>query len=218
MAVILFLLAIGVGAAIGVAVYDNNAEPASLTALQQTTDQFTLGQLLAGAAGLGFLLALLLVLAATSTRGRRARRRELRTAAQDMEDRIDELERDRAQLRNDLTQLDRAVAERDAAIAQRDHLLTYKDEELVRRQEELLRRTRRPPVDQRPPAGAGTGATSERTQYWNEPYGTQDSEPVAPMQDRPTRQFAPGHDERTGAGWAGPEGPTRPVRRPGGAT
>jgi TolA-binding protein len=210
MAVILFLLAIGVGAAIGVAVYDNNAAPASLTALQQTTDQFTLGQLLAAAAGLGFLLALLLVLAASSTRGRRARRRELRTAAQDMEDRIDELERDRARLRNDLTQLDQAVAERDAAIAHRDHLLTYKDEELVRRQEELLRRTGRPP--------AGAGAAPERAQHWNEPYGTYEGGPAAPPQDRPTRQFGPGHDERTGAGWTGPEEPTRPLRRPGGAT
>jgi len=217
MAVIFLLLAVGVGAAIGAAVYEST-DPATLTVFQETTGRFTQGQLLAIFAGLGFLLALLLLLAASSTRRRRARRKELRAARLHMEDRIAELERDNARLHDDLAQFDQAVADRDAALAHRDQLLAYKDEELARRQEELLHRAGRAPVTDRPPPSADTATAvlPDRSRYRGGPEDAQETGSAAPRRDRPTRQLDPGRDDQTDPGWAGPEGTTRPRRRPGG--
>ncbi|HEV8652300.1 MAG TPA: hypothetical protein VG276_23645 [Actinomycetes bacterium] len=215
MAVIFLLLAIGVGAAIGDAVYEST-DPGTLTILQQTTGRFSQGQLLAIFAGLGFLLALLLLLAGSSTRRRRTRRKELRTARQDMEDRVAELERDNARLHNDLARWDQAVADRDAALAHRDQLLAYKDEELAR----LLHRARQAPAPDRPrpPADTTTAVIPDRSQYWHGPEDAQETGSAAARRDRPTRQLDPGRDDPANPRWAGPEGTPRPTRRPGGTT
>ncbi len=212
MAVIFLLLAIGVGAAIGDAVYEST-DPGTVTVLERTTDQFTEGQLVGISAGLGFLLALLLVLAASSTRGRRARRRELREATHDLEDRVAELEREGARLRNDLAQRDQALAEWDAALAQRDQLLAYQDGELARR-DELLQRARQARPTNRPPQPVDT-TTSDRPRHWREPEDAQATERMPPPRDRPVD---PRRDDPTDPFRAGPEGPTRPLRRPGGTS
>jgi hypothetical protein len=131
MAVFFLLLAVLVGVVLGDALVENESTGA-ITLFGQSTDQFTDGQLLFGFAGLGILFALLLVLSVSSTRRRRARRKERRTASRELEDRATELERDNARLRSDLTQREEALAGREAELAHRDRQLALKDEELTR--------------------------------------------------------------------------------------
>jgi hypothetical protein len=131
MAVFFLLLAVLVGVVLGDALVENESTGA-LTLFGQSTDQFTDGQLLLGFAGLGILFALLLVLSVSSTRRRRARRKERRTASRELEDRATELERDNARLRSDLAQQEEALAGREAELAHRDRQLALKDEELAR--------------------------------------------------------------------------------------
>jgi hypothetical protein len=131
MAVFFLLLAVLLGVVLGDALVENESTGA-ITLFGQSTDQFTDGQLLLGFAGLGILFALLLVLSVSSTRRRRARRKERRTASRELEDRATELERDNARLRSDLAQQEEALAGREAELAHRDRQLALKDEELAR--------------------------------------------------------------------------------------
>jgi hypothetical protein len=131
MAVFFLLLAVLVGVVLGDALVENESTGA-ITLFGQSTDQFTDGQLLFGFAGLGILFALLLVLSVSSTRRRRARRKERRTASRELEDRATELERDNVRLRSDLAQQEEALAGREAELAHRDRQLALKDEELAR--------------------------------------------------------------------------------------
>jgi hypothetical protein len=130
MAVFFLLLAVLVGVVLGDALVENESTGA-ITLFGQNIDQFTDGQLLLGFAGLGILFALLLVLSLSSTRRRRARRKERRTAGRELEDQVTQLERDNARLRTDLSQRDEALAGREAELAHRDRLLASRDEELA---------------------------------------------------------------------------------------
>jgi hypothetical protein len=78
MAVFFFLLAIVGGALVGDLVWENT-DVGEVTVLDRTLVSYPQGWLLAGAAALGFVIALLLVASAGSTRGRRDRRRQLRS-------------------------------------------------------------------------------------------------------------------------------------------
>ena len=78
MAVFFFLLAIVGGALVGDLVWENT-DVGEVTVLDRTLVSYPQGWLLAGAAALGFVIALLLVASVGSTRGRRDRRRQLRS-------------------------------------------------------------------------------------------------------------------------------------------
>jgi hypothetical protein len=78
MAAFLFLLAIIGGALVGDLVWENT-DVGEVTVLDRTLVSYPQGWLLAGAAALGFVIALLLVASVSSTRGRRDRRRQLRS-------------------------------------------------------------------------------------------------------------------------------------------
>jgi hypothetical protein len=77
MAAFLFLLAIIGGALIGDLVWENTGA-GDVTVLGRTLDSYPQGWLLSAAAALGFVVALLLVASMSSTKARRARRRQLR--------------------------------------------------------------------------------------------------------------------------------------------
>jgi hypothetical protein len=216
MAVIFLLLAVLVGVVLGDALVENESAGA-ITLFGQSTDRFTDGQLMLGFAGLGVLFALLLVLSVSSTRRRRARRKERRTASRELEYRATELERDNARLRTDLAQREAALAGREAELAHRDRQLALKDEELARfggvpyseedargegetarREDDLARREeelgtgdwQRPPdeVDRRVPEG--TAVMDHAVS------GSPDAEPVAPLHDEPPWRSARA-DDRT---------------------
>ncbi len=77
MAAFFFVLAILGGALIGDLVWENTAA-GEVTVAGRTVTDYPQGWLLAAAAALGFVVALLLVASVSSTKARRARRRELR--------------------------------------------------------------------------------------------------------------------------------------------
>ena len=78
MAAFLFLLAIIGGALVGDLVWENTTA-GEVTVLDRTLVSYPQGWLLAGAAALGFVIALLLMASVSSTRRRRDRRRQLRS-------------------------------------------------------------------------------------------------------------------------------------------
>jgi hypothetical protein len=82
MAAFFFLLAIIGGALIGDLVWENTGA-GEATVLGRTVDGYPQGWLLSAAAALGFVVALLLVASVRSTKGRRARRRQLRATKRD---------------------------------------------------------------------------------------------------------------------------------------
>jgi hypothetical protein len=82
MAAFFFLLAIIGGALIGDLVWENTGT-GEVTVLGRTAVSYPQGWLLAGAAALGFVVALLLVASFSSTKARRARRRQLRAMKRD---------------------------------------------------------------------------------------------------------------------------------------
>jgi cell shape-determining protein MreC len=79
-----------------------NTSASSVSVFDQSITGFTQGQLLLLAAGLGLLLALFLRLAGSSSRARRAKRRQLRATRREVEGRVAELERENARLRKEL--------------------------------------------------------------------------------------------------------------------
>jgi lipopolysaccharide assembly LapA-like protein len=84
MAAFFFVLAILGGALVGDLVWENTAA-GEVTVLDRTVTDYPQGWLLAGAAALGFVVALLLVASVSSTKARRARRRQLRSLKRNLE-------------------------------------------------------------------------------------------------------------------------------------
>ena len=85
MAAFFFLLAIIGGALIGDLVWENTTA-GEVTVAGRTAVSYPQGWLLAGAAALGFVVALLLIASFSSTKARRARRRQLRAMKRDRQD------------------------------------------------------------------------------------------------------------------------------------
>jgi uncharacterized membrane protein YciS (DUF1049 family) len=101
MAVLLLLLAIAGGVLVGDLVMENTAA-GSVTVLDRSFTGYSQGQLLAVVAALGFLVGVLAVGSVSLRRARRARRRELRRAEQDLTAEVAELERENRGLRDEL--------------------------------------------------------------------------------------------------------------------
>jgi type II secretory pathway pseudopilin PulG len=132
MAAFFLLLAVLVGVVLVDAVLENTSN-STFILFNRSIDQLSGGELLVVFAGLGFLLTLFLFLAFGSSRGRRSRRKELKSRRRDAEGRVDELERENVRLRQELTgtreeletvnrgRVD-AVAERDRAEATADRV------------------------------------------------------------------------------------------------
>jgi type II secretory pathway pseudopilin PulG len=119
MAALFLLLAVLVGVALVDAVLENTTA-GTVTLFDRSFDQLSSGELLVVFAGLGFLLALFLFLAFGSSKSRRTRRRELRSARRDAEGRVDDLEQENARLRDELARagrVGRLADERNAATA-----------------------------------------------------------------------------------------------------
>ena len=85
MAAFFLLLAILGGALVGDLVWENTAN-GEVTVLDRTLVSYPQGWLLAGAAAIGFVVALLLVASMSSTRARRDRRRQVRAMRRDPHD------------------------------------------------------------------------------------------------------------------------------------
>ena len=84
MAAFFFLLAILGGALLGDLVWENTSA-GEVTVLGRTAVSYPQGWLLAAAAALGFVVALLLVASVSSTKARRARRRQLRSLQRNLQ-------------------------------------------------------------------------------------------------------------------------------------
>jgi hypothetical protein len=95
MAAFFFLLALIGGALVGDLVWENTGA-GEATVLGRTVDGYPQGWLLSAAAALGFVVALLLVASMSSTKARRARRRQLRSMKRDPQPRDIELAGDYA--------------------------------------------------------------------------------------------------------------------------
>jgi type II secretory pathway pseudopilin PulG len=119
MAALFLLLAVLVGVVLVDAVLENTTA-GTVTLFDRSFDQLSTGELLVVFAGLGFLLALFLFFAFGSSKSRRTRRRELRSARRDAESRVDELEHENARLHDELARagrVGRLADERNAATA-----------------------------------------------------------------------------------------------------
>jgi hypothetical protein len=101
MAVLLFLLAIAGGVLVGDLVLENTAA-GSVTVLDRSFTGYSEGQLLAAVAALGFVVGVLAVGSVSLRRSRRVRRRELRSAEEDLTAEVAELERENSSLRDEL--------------------------------------------------------------------------------------------------------------------
>jgi hypothetical protein len=86
-AFVLFALAVAGGVVVADLVWENPTA-GQVTVFGQTVGGYPEGWLLAIAAGLGFVAALLLVASVNSTKGRRARRKQLRGLRQGLEDQV----------------------------------------------------------------------------------------------------------------------------------
>jgi hypothetical protein len=96
-AFVLFVLAVAGGVVVADLVRENPTA-GQVTVFGQTVGGYAEGWLLAIAAGLGFVAALLLVASLNSTKGRRARRKQLRGLRQGLEDQVVAPEPDHAHL------------------------------------------------------------------------------------------------------------------------
>ena len=96
----LFVLAVAGGIVVADLVWENPAA-GQVTVFHQTVGGYPGGWLLAIAAGLGFVVALLLVAAINSTKGRRARRKQLRGLRHGLEDQAVAPEPDHGRLLDD---------------------------------------------------------------------------------------------------------------------
>ena len=118
MAALFLLLAVLIGVVLVDAVLENTTA-STVTLFDRSFSQLSAGELLVVFAGLGFLLALFLFLAFGSSRSRRTRRRELRSARRDAESRVEDLEHENARLRDELARAGRVgrLDERNATTA-----------------------------------------------------------------------------------------------------
>ena len=96
-AFVLFVLAVAGGVTVADLAWENPAA-GQVMVFHQTVGGYPEGWLLAIAAGLGCVVALLLVASVNSTKGRRARRKQLRGLRQGMEDQVAAPEPDHAGL------------------------------------------------------------------------------------------------------------------------
>ena len=96
-AFVLFVVAVASGGVVADLVWENPTA-GQVTAFGQTVGGYPEGWLLATAAGLGFVVAFLLVASVNSTKGRRARRTQLRGLRQRLEDQVVAPEPDHARL------------------------------------------------------------------------------------------------------------------------
>jgi hypothetical protein len=96
-AFILFVLAVAGGVVVADLVWENTAV-GQVTVFHQTVGGYLEGWLLATAAGLGLVVALLLIASINSTKARRARRKQLRGLRHGLEDRVVAPEPDNARL------------------------------------------------------------------------------------------------------------------------
>jgi hypothetical protein len=110
MAAFFLLLAMIGGALVGDLVWENTTA-GEATVLGRTAVNYPQGWLLAGAAALGFVVALLLVASVSSTRARRQRRRQLRSMRRRLEGEGIETELEHA------SWLDESLGRRDTAAA-----------------------------------------------------------------------------------------------------
>jgi hypothetical protein len=108
MAALLLLLAIIGGVVVGDLVLENTTA-GDATMLHHTITGSTEGVLLAVAAALGFVIGVLVVASASTTRTRRTRRKQLRTTGRDLNRQVAELQRDNAKLRDELAHRDQRV-------------------------------------------------------------------------------------------------------------
>jgi hypothetical protein len=113
MAILLFLLAIAGAVLVGDLVLENTAA-GDVTVLDRSFTGFSEGELLAAVAALGFVVGVLAVGSVSLRRSRRARRRELRRAEEDLTAEVAELERENRSLRDELARR-AAVAPRPGA-------------------------------------------------------------------------------------------------------
>jgi hypothetical protein len=96
-AFVLFVVAVA-GAVVAADLVWENPTVGQVTLFDHTVAGYPEGWLLAIAAGLGFVVALLLVASVNSTKGRRARRKQLRGLRQGLEDQVAAPEPDHARL------------------------------------------------------------------------------------------------------------------------
>jgi hypothetical protein len=96
-AFVLFALAVAGGVTVADLAWENPAA-GQVTVFQHTVGGYPEGWLLATAAGLGFVMALLLVASVNSTKGRRARRKQLKGLRRGLEDQTVAPEPDHAHL------------------------------------------------------------------------------------------------------------------------
>jgi len=108
MTALFLLLAIVGGVVVGDLVLENTTAD-DLAVFNHTIHGVSEGLLLAMAAALGLLVGLLVVLSAGTTRTRRARRKQLRTAGDALRRQVAGLERDNSRLRRELARRDRPV-------------------------------------------------------------------------------------------------------------
>jgi hypothetical protein len=111
MAAFFLLLAMIGGALVGDLVWENTTTAGEATVLGRTAVNYPQGWLLAGAAALGFVVALLLVSSVSSTKARRQRRRQLRSMRHRLEGEGIETELEHA------SWLDESFGRRDTAAA-----------------------------------------------------------------------------------------------------
>ena len=96
-AFVLFVVAVAGGVVVADLVWENPTA-GQITVFHHTVGGYPEGWLLAIAAGLGFVVALLLVASVNSTKGRRARRKQFRGLRQSLEDQVAAPEADHARL------------------------------------------------------------------------------------------------------------------------
>jgi hypothetical protein len=96
-AFVLFVLAVAGGVVVADLAWENTAA-GQVTVFHHIVGGYPEGWLLAIAAGLGFVVALLLVASVNSTKGRRARRKQLGRLRRGLEDPVDAPEPDHARL------------------------------------------------------------------------------------------------------------------------
>jgi hypothetical protein len=176
MAALLLLLAIIGGIVVGDLVLENTTV-GDVTMLHYTITGYSEGLLLAMAAALGFVLGLLVVVSVSTTRTRRARRKQRRTAGRALHSRMAELERENARLREELARDERVghlgelaspadLGSTSRAGAMADHRVTAQSDQLVERSSEPLYEEARRAARLRGDSGRLLLSADDRARSW----------------------------------------------------